>query len=76
MNRRVSLRKFSKLSVNLLFCSWLMTDDGVEHRNVQLLPCHRICHTINKLVYYQHLLLSFEELLSLRLSDPFALVVG
>ena len=27
-------------------------------------------------VYYQHLLVSFEELLSLRLSDHFALVVG
>ena len=33
-------------------------------------------HTINKIVYYQHLLVSFEELLSLRLSDPFGLVVG
>ena len=43
---------------------------------VQPLPCHRVCHAINKLVYYQHLLLSFEELLSLRLSDPFALVAG
>ena len=32
--------------------------------------------TINKIVYYQHLLVSFEELLSVRLSDPFALVVG
>ena len=31
---------------------------------------------INKIVYYQHLLVSFEELLSVRLSDPFALVVG
>ena len=40
------------------------------------LPCHLTCHTIKKLVYYQHLLLSFEELLSQRLSDPFALVVG
>ena len=29
-----------------------------------------------KIVYYQHLLVSFEELLSLRLSDHFALVVG
>ena len=37
---------------------------------------HRICLTINKIVYYQHLLVSFEELLSLRLSDHFALVVG
>ena len=37
---------------------------------------HRICLTINKIVYHQHLLVSFEELLSLRLSDHFALVVG
>ena len=37
---------------------------------------HQICLTINKIVYYQHLLVTFEELLSLRLSDPFALVVG
>ena len=37
---------------------------------------HRICLTINNIVYYQHLLVSFEELLSLRLSDHFALVVG
>ena len=29
-----------------------------------------------KIVYYQHLLVPFEELLSLRLSDHFALVVG
>ena len=29
-----------------------------------------------KIVYYQHVLVSFEELLSLRLSDPFACVVG
>ena len=29
-----------------------------------------------KIVYYQHLLVSFEGLLSLRLSDHFALVVG
>ena len=36
----------------------------------------RVCLTIIKIVYYQHLLVSFEELLSLRLSDPFALVVG
>ena len=62
-----------------LFLSWLLTDDGVEHRNVfksnnQLY--HRICLTINKIVYYQHLLVSFEELLSLRLSDHLALVVG
>ena len=32
--------------------------------------------TINKIVYYQHLLGSFKKLLSLRLSDPFVLVVG
>ena len=37
---------------------------------------HRICLSINKIVYYQHLQVSFEELLSLRLSDHFALVVG
>ena len=64
---------------NLLFLSWLMTDDGVEHRNVlksNYYLCHWICHTINKIVYYQHLLVSFEELLSLWVSDPFALVVG
>ena len=36
----------------------------------------RICLTINENGYYQHLLVSFEELLSLRLSDHFALVVG
>ena len=56
-----------------------MTDDGVEHRNIlksDYYLCHRICHTIDKIVYYQHLLVSFEELLSLWLSDPFALVVG
>ena len=56
-----------------------MTDDGVAHRNVlqsNYYLCHRICYTINKIVYNQHLLVSFEELLSLRLSDPFALVVG
>ena len=29
-----------------------------------------------KIVYYQHLLVSFEGLLSLRLSDRFALVAG
>ena len=62
-----------------LFPSWLMTDDGVEHRNVSksnYYLCQRICHTIIKIVYYQHLLVWFEKLLSLRLSDPFALVVG
>ena len=67
------------LMLNLLFLSWLLTVDGVEHRNVlksNYYLCHRICHTINKIVRYQHLLVSFEELLSLRLSDPFALVVG
>ena len=64
---------------NLLFLSWLLTDDGVEHRNVFksiYYLYHRICLTINKIVYYQHLLVSFEELLSLRLSDHFAMVVG
>ena len=67
------------LDLDLLFLSWLLTDDGVEHRNVlksKYYLCHRICHTINKIVYYQHLLVSFEELLSLRLSDHFPLVVG
>ena len=52
---------------------WCWTSKRLK---VQPLPCHRICHTINKLVYYQHLRLSFEESLSLRLSDPFASVVG
>ena len=64
---------------NLLFLSWLLTDNGVEHRNVlKSNHClyHRICLTINKIVFYQHLLVSFKELLSLRLSDHFALVVG
>ena len=64
---------------NLLFLSWLPTDDGVEHRNVlksNYYLYHRICLTINKIAYYQHLLVSLEELLSLRLSDHFALVVG
>ena len=37
---------------------------------------NRICLTINKSVHYQHLLVSFQELLSLRLSDHFAFVVG
>ena len=57
----------------------VLTGDGVEHRNVlksYYYLYHRICLTINKIVYFQHLLVSFEELLSLRLSDPFALVVG
>ena len=67
--------------LNLLFLSWLLTDDGVEHRNVlksyyYLYHQPEICLPINKIVYFQHLLVSFEELLSLRLSDPFALVVG
>ena len=63
----------------LLFLSWLLTDDGVEHRNVfksSYYLYHRICLTIDKIVYYQHLLVSFEKMLSLRLSDHFALVVG
>ena len=55
-----------------------MTDDGVAHRNVlksnYLLVTGLV--TINKTVYYQHLLVSFEELSSLRLIDPLALVVG
>ena len=57
----------------------LLADDGVEHRNVlksNYYLYHRICLTINKIVYYQHLLASFEELLSLRLRDHFALVVS
>ena len=57
-----------------------MADDGVEHRNVlksKYLFCHRICHTINKIVYLISASSSVvEELLSLQLSDPFALVVG
>ena len=64
---------------NLLFLSWLLTDDGVEHRNVlksKLLPVPPDLPNHQKIVYYQHLLVSFEELLSLRLSDHFALVVG
>ena len=54
-----------------------MTDDGVAHRNV-LKPNFYLGTgfvTIDNIVYYQHLLVSLEELLSLRLSDPFALVV-
>ena len=56
-----------------------MTDDGVEHeRNVLKSNFYLVTGfvTINKIVYFQHLLVSFEELLSLRLSDPFVLVVG
>ena len=65
-------RTHTTLTSNLLFLSWLLANDGVEHRNVlksnyQLLPPD---------LSYQHLLVSFEELLSLRLSDHFALVVG
>ena len=62
---------------NLLFLSWLLTDDGVEHRNVHL-PTFTTGFVLPsiKIVYYQHLLVSFEGLLSLRLSDHFALVVG
>ena len=45
----------------VLFQLW--TDDGVSG------------FVIIKIVDYQHLVL-FEDLLSLRLSDPFALVVG
>ena len=58
--------------------SWLMTDDGVAHQNVLKSKYYLVTSfvTINKIVYYQHLLVSFEELLSLRLSDPFALVMG
>ena len=50
-----------------------MTDDGVEYRNVlksKPLPCHRICYTNNKLFSS----IVVEEVLSVRLSDPFALV--
>ena len=74
-----SVSSHERKSRKLLFLSWLLTDDGVENRNVfksTYYLYHRICLTINKIVYYQHLLVSFEELLSLRLSDPFALVVG
>ena len=59
--------------------SWLLIDDGVEHRNVfksNYYLYHWICLTINKIGYYHHLLVSFEKLLSLRLSDPFALIMG
>ena len=58
-----------------LFLSWLLTDDGVEHRNLlksNYYLYHRICLTFNKIVYYQHL----QCRLSLPLSDPSALVVG
>ena len=67
-NAIVHERKSRLGCVNLLFLSWLLTDDGVEHRKVlksNYYLCHRICHTINKIVNYQHLLVSFEELLSL-----------
>ena len=40
---------------------WTLRRFGVQH---------------HKIVYYKHLLVSFEGLLSLRLSDHFALVVG
>ena len=66
-------------SSNLLFLSWLPTDDGVDTEtswSPNNYLYHRIWLTINKIVYYQHLLVSFEELLSLRLSDHFALVVS
>ena len=39
--------------------------------------CYRICRTINKIVYYQHLLVSFWRIVvPARLSAPFALVDG
>ena len=78
-HHRQSVAMKGKVGLNLLFLSWLLSDDGVEHRNVlrsNYYLYHRIYLTINKIVYYQHLLVSFEELLSLRLSDHFALVVG
>ena len=55
---------------------WCWTPKRLKRSNYYLY--HRICLTINKIVYrqLQHLLVSFEELLSLRLSDHFALVVG
>ena len=58
----------------LLFFSWLMTDDGVAQRNVLKSKDYLVTGfvTINKIVCYQHLLVSFEEFLSLRVSDPFA----
>ena len=71
--------KFDKRFLLREDAKWLLTDDAVEHRNVlksNYYLYHRICLTINKIVYYQHLLASFEELLSLRLRDHFALVVG
>ena len=67
-----------RVSFYLLFSSWLRTDDGVEHRNDLKSNFYLVTGfvTINKIVHYQHLLVSFEELLSLRLSDAFALLVG
>ena len=46
-------RTHTTLSSNLLFFSWLPTEDGVEHRNVlksNYYPYHRICLAINKIV--------------------------
>ena len=60
-----------RLCENDLF-SWLLTDNGVERQNIQTL----VGQYINNTVDYEHLLVSFEELLSPRLSDPFAWVVG
>ena len=41
-----------------------MTDDGVTHRNILKSNFYLVTAfvTINKIVYYQHLLVSFEEL--------------
>ena len=55
-----------------------MTGDSVEHWNVLKSNFYLVIGfvTINTIVFYRHLLVSFEELLSLRLSDRFALLVG
>ena len=78
---RRSFRSPDWFQKNLLFLSWLLTDDRVEHRNVlksNQLPTFTTGFVLPsmKIVYYQHLLVSFEELLSLRFCDHFALVVG
>ena len=62
-------RGIDRLCENHLF-SWLLTDNSVERQNIQTLMGQY--NTVD----YEHLLVSFEELLSPRLSDPFAWVVG
>ena len=52
---------------------------GVQHHRQSLKSNYYLVTgfvTINKIVCYQHLLVLFQELLSVRLSDPFTLVVG